>query len=264
MPRNKSFHRLIAFLLEGLGRSTRATTTLACYGLTDDGNVTKEMVDFAIETDQDFRPEDAISCGVTANAFCFLFAKAKKLAVECTLAELVQRVKDAAPRVIRLDSANHSYVLEQIDTRGTPAKPLANVYQSNVGVIGDPLPRNAIIQEKGITHLQYLREMKNPVDLGAYLEKVGKIVEKKGTLQERFDLYKEAYIVGSFTGKDKVSLTAFQKAEAAGKFAFRFSHQIFAEQSVLDGAVHLLKTADLQLLVAEAQKIYRELPIGPG
>jgi hypothetical protein len=175
----------------------------------------KEVVDgFSSEEQIAFGPNlnAAPSCGESAASFGALFFGEEgrvQLKNACEgIDALKDVVRDNQPKLIRIDTGSHSYVIEQIASD----KPRGNVYQSNIAVYGYK-------NEKGCTIQDFLKSYKNPVDLVAHLDKVKEVCSSDHPLDKRYALYKELYVTKGFIERndEQVINKAFKAAHADGK-----------------------------------------------
>ncbi len=139
---SKNFFPLISHLIREVSKLNAyggvGMLALDYYGQMD-GKVGDKELQGYIKTLKDmdmFKPSQPLSCGLTANAFCYIFMNKRTPGTECDLSKLLEVIKDRRQRLIRIDLKSHAYVVEQIDTTKNFGEPLGNVYQSNIAVIG--------------------------------------------------------------------------------------------------------------------------------
>lgn len=196
-------------------------------------------------------PGAPLSCGITANAFCHIFLGKPIPSTQCSLEEMMKKVKDRKQRLIRVQLPGHVFVIEQLETIRGWGVPQGNVYQSNIAVLGSS-------DTIGITLKQYLEEHKNPVRLSEYLAALALLSSEKTDPGERVKTYKELFTTQSYL-KDKrlkdIEKKLFEaKSKPAGKA--KLYYESFDERHVLK-VVNMILTAYGNLSgAAEARDIY--------
>jgi hypothetical protein len=166
----RSCLNLIGYLIQAMAQDTatglRLRAAFARYA--DFGSVTAEHVNGILDALGDLAQEElaadgAVSCGQSANAFCYIFAQANMPETRCVnLVELARVVLDIRPRIIRITlGGGHTYVIEQTDSPADGKTAMGNIYQSNIAVLGN--------REVGVTLQSFLAEQGNPVRLSGHL-----------------------------------------------------------------------------------------------
>ncbi len=210
----------------------------------------KEYVEVLKSMDM-FKPEQPLSCGLTANAFCYIFMDKREPGNKCDLDTLTRVIADRRQRLIRINLKGHAYVVEQIDTTKNWGEPLGNVYQSNIAVIGGD-------DRVGINLEEYLDEHPNPVKLNNYLRQLTEVSSDVTPVAQRIDLYKKLYTTPTYRANpqaEEITTTRFE-AKAKGVGVHRLGYDTINERHVLK-AVNAILVAYGNLSGAnEARDIY--------
>ena len=191
-------------------------------------------------------PGAALSCGVTANALCRIFAGTAQFANTCTgLDALRTLVADGRQRAIRITMAGHTFVIEQVQTVGSDAPPQGNIYQSNVAVINNT-------GHLGITIKKYLRENPNPVNLDTYIESLINLTGTGLPAWTQLSIYKDLFTVKSYRNNPEVHpITSDELTASRGSLAITgITWQYFRENDVLDNIVAILNAPEYRNVFA--------------
>lgn len=231
---SKNFCPLISHLIREVSKFNAfggvGMMALDYYGQME-GKVDKGKVEGYVELLKQagmFAPSEPLSCGLTANAFCYVFMDKRMPGNQCDLATLKELIADRKQRLIRIDLMGHSYVIEQIDTTVRWAEPIGNVYQSNIAVIGGG-------DRVGINLQEYLDGQTNPVKLNAYFDEMERLTSGDAPVDERVDLYKKLYTTPGYRSNplaDEITQGSFQ-AKAASVAIRRLSYDSINERHVL-------------------------------
>ena len=251
LPMPRDMLPLITHMLDSVEADQSGRGNFAIESFSNGGIVRDEFVATAnmlAPMDMLTKPGTAIACGTTANALCHVFAKQTPLAnVAASINALRVVIADCHSRIIRIDLKSHSYVIEQIDTVGTPR---GNVYQSNVAVLSNP--------DLGITMHKYLHENANPVDLDTYLQNLELISTEATLKQTRQQLYLSMYTAPSYLQNREVHAPNIDDAGTGDnyKLAVRLiTYQNFNSVDVLSGVQRILTFTNMTRMV-ESQAIY--------
>jgi len=245
---SKNFYPLISHLIREVSKLSAfggiGMFSLDYFGQ-EDGKVGKKELEGYIETlkaMEMYKPGSPLSCGLTANAFCYIFMGQRKPDNDCSdLKTLKEVIADRRQRLIRIDLKGHAYVIEQVDTTARWGEPIGNVYQSNIAVIGGG-------DKVGIDLQEYLDENPNPVKLNEYLDELGRLASGGSdpsapvAVDKKIDLYKKLYTTPKYFDKpDAQAITPELFNAHAGSLALhRLGYGDIDERNVLKAVNSIL------------------------
>jgi hypothetical protein len=247
---SRNFLPLISLLIEEVAKVSNgvAAGQLALEAYGTEGTVSQAVVTNSVATTQEFiqlgllEPgNNPMSCGVTANAICLVFTRRKEPMNSCANIDALKGVvSDGKQRLIRIDLKGHSYVLEQVKA----ATPTANVYQSNIAVIGNP--------GIGIGLEEYLEQHSNPVKLLPYLDQVNAVSSSSTPMARRATAYNQLYTTPKVTAPTS---SVFQSSAAKCEVN-KITWQYFKEEDVLSGIEEIFSAYGNVLGKFRAKKLY--------
>lgn len=261
----RNFQALIELLVNELEKPSVAYLGRAALNaMAETGKVSDETMSEALTQVQEFRqsedlayllePGVALSCGVTANAFCRIFAGTEQFANSCTSLDALRRlVADGRQRVIRISMYGHTFIIEQTKTPGPKAELRGNIYQSNVAVINNAW-------HLGITIQKYLRENPNPVDLDDYIGKLITLTSSGIPSWTQLSIYKKLFTVKSYRNNPNVRRITSDEliAERSNLTIKSITWQFFNESDVLQNICKIFNAKEIENTVAahEAKRLY--------
>jgi hypothetical protein len=196
---NRDCRSLVGYLIHAMSKATptglRLRAAFARYA--DFGSVNADQVGEILGMLGDFAEEQlaadgAVSCGQSANAFCYMFVKSNMPETSCNnLLDLARVVLDIRQRIIRITlGGGHTYVIEQTDAPADGKTAMGNIYQSNIAVLGNP--------DFGVTLQSFLAEQGNPVKISSHLAELAILAAPAMEPAKKLPIYKRLFTTNAY------------------------------------------------------------------